>query len=174
MAIGKVIAETRDRLEISQREFADRVPSSREAIAKYETGERKFPDDLVPAYCEGLNDAIFIKQVQRECTNGVYIPYLDGPLVDHHPASLIFRARKELKEAKEHLGQIDSSKPLAFMTDAEIDHIKRTIHELLDAAAASETLVIDICSRFDFSYNDTIKQWIHSLTARQLKARQNV
>lgn len=171
MAIGMKVAEARKRLGLSQQELSTKVPVTREAIAKYETGKRPFPEDLLPSFCEGLDDALFTKEIQRESTGGAYIPYLDGPIVEHHPASLIFLARKELKEAKAHLNEIDVSKPLSMMSEQEKDHLHRTIYELLDAAAAAETLAIDICSRFNLSYTSEVKQWIGSLMGRQLIQR---
>lgn len=168
MAIGEKITESRRRLGISQQELASRVPVTRESIAKYETG-REVPEDLRSVFCQGLDDALFTKEMQREATGGTYIPYLDGPIILHEYASLIFRARKELKEAKDHLIEIDVTKPTAMMSDSEIEHVKRTIRELLDAIATADTLVIDLCARFNFSYNTEVKSWITSLIARQMK-----
>lgn len=169
--IGQKLTETRRRLCITQQELSQRVPSSRESIAKYETGDRTFPDDLAGPYCVGLDDALFIKEVQNYYTSGVYIPYLNGPKILHEFASLIFLARRELKEAKTHLDEIDLTKPVEMMNESEIEHIQKTIYELLDAAASSETLVMDLCERFNFSYTQIVKQWVTSLEIRQMKKR---
>lgn len=168
MAIGEKIAESRRRLGISQQELSTRIPVTRESIAKYETG-RDVPEDLRSVFCQGLDDALFTKDMQREATGGTYIPYLDGPIILHEYASLIFRSRKELKEAKDHLAEIDVTKPIEMMSESEVQHVKRTIRELLDAIATADTLVIDLCSRFGFSYNTEVKNWITSLIARQMK-----
>lgn len=172
MAIGQKIAESRKRVGISQQDLAKRVPVTREAIAKYETGDRKFPDDLRSAFCLGLDDALFIKEIQKDATGGTYLPYLDGPIILHEYASLIFMAKRELKEATSHLAEIDVTKPNQLLTDSEVEHIKRTIRELLDAAAAADTLVINLCSRFNLSYSNEVKNWINTLIARQMKQSQ--
>ncbi|WP_152414386.1 hypothetical protein [Halalkalibacterium ligniniphilum] len=76
-------------------------------------------------------------ELHRQATGGVFIPYMNGPQVDHHPAALTYLARKELKEAKEHIKEIDFSKPLGVMEDFELQHIEETVHELLDVSSTS-------------------------------------
>ncbi|MED4126511.1 hypothetical protein P4641_21500, partial [Halalkalibacterium halodurans] len=125
-------------------------------------------------YCEALDDAVFTLERQREATGGVYIPYLNGPIIERSPAGLTFLARRELKQANEHLNQIDVSKPVDMMTEAETSHVKKTLNELLDAAAAAQTLVIDLCGRLNMSFGNEVKQWQGSLMARQMITRRNV
>lgn len=170
---GLIIAEARKRKGISQSELASRVPTSREAIAKYETNARKIPKQLQPMLSNAFDDARFILQQQAEITGGITIPYLDGEMIEHHYASLTFLAIKELREAKEHLKQIDVSKPTAFMSESEVDHIERTIRELLDSAAAAQTLAIDLMQNFDMSFVSEMKQWHGSLLARRYIQRKN-
>ncbi|MBP3951156.1 helix-turn-helix domain-containing protein [Bacillus suaedae] len=170
---GQLIAESRKRQGISQNELASKVPTSRESIAKYETNARKTPKEMQPFLTQALDDPLFILKQQDEITGGVTIPYLDGELIDHHYASLTFLAIKELREAETHLEDIDLSKPVAFMRCHEADHIQRTIRELLDSAAAAQTLAIDLMNNFDFSYVEEIKQWKASLMARGYIQRRN-
>lgn len=82
-------------------------------------------------------------ELHRFATGGVYIPHQDDPQVDHHPAALTYLARKELKEAKEHIDPIDVAKPVLVMKDYELHHIEKAVHELLGAQAAAQTLVIN-------------------------------
>ncbi|MCK0471430.1 helix-turn-helix transcriptional regulator [Halalkalibacter sp. APA_J-10(15)] len=171
---GQLIAESRKRKRISQRELSQNMPTSREAIAKYETNARPVPKELKPFFAHSLDDAHFILEMSNDITGGATIPYLDGEKVEHHYASLTFLAIKELREAKEHLKEINISKPLPFMAEHEVDHIKRTIRELLDSIAASQTLVIDLMQHFDLSYVNEVKQWKSSLMARGYLKRRNL
>ncbi|TPE70638.1 helix-turn-helix domain-containing protein [Halalkalibacterium halodurans] len=174
MAIGTDIAAARQRKGLTQHELAEKLPFCRSSVALHETGRREVNKEDWKYYCQALDDAVFTLKRQRDATGGVYIPYLDGPIVEHNPAALTFLARRELKQAKEHLNEIDVSKPVDMMSGAETSHVERTINELLDAAAAAQTLVIDLCSRLDMSFSKEVKQWQGSLMARQMIARRNV
>ncbi|MET3508432.1 helix-turn-helix domain-containing protein [Halalkalibacter oceani] len=173
MSIGQLVAESRQRTGLTQQELATRTAYSRSRIANHETGKRGVRKEDWPEYCEGLDDAQFTLELHRMATGGVYIPHLDGPQVDHHPAALTYLARKELKEAKEHINQIDFAKPVSVMEDHELHHIEKTVHELLDAQAAAQTLVINLCSHLGLSYNDQVKRWIGRRMATGHIARRN-
>ncbi|KMK77601.1 helix-turn-helix domain-containing protein [Alkalihalobacillus pseudalcaliphilus] len=174
MSLGEQIAESRKRTGLTQQELATRTSYSRSRVANHETGGRAIVKEDWPSYCAGLNDAEFTLELHSLATGGIYTPYLNGPLVEHHPASLAFLIRQQIKEAKEHMEQINFSKPFSVLSDSEIDHIEATIDELLDVQAAAQTLVIDLCSRLDgLSFNGQVKRWIGSRTAMGMIARRN-
>ncbi|MBP3950304.1 helix-turn-helix domain-containing protein [Bacillus suaedae] len=174
MAIGNLIQEARERKQLTQEELAERIPFTRGSVSHFERGSRELNRDDYAIFCEGLDDARFTLELHRASTGGVYIPYLDGPKVDHHPASLTYLARKELKEAKEHITKINFSKPISVMEEFELNHIERTVQELLDAQAAAQTLVINLCSHLEISFNDQVKRWIGSRTATGHISRRNL
>nr|WP_309099097.1 helix-turn-helix transcriptional regulator [Fredinandcohnia onubensis] len=169
MTIGTKIANARKRQGYTQEEFVSDLPVSRESLAKYETGDRKFPFDLRKMVAERLDDEEFYFTAWNESAGEVSIPYFDGDHVDHHPASLKHLVQSETNEALEQLERACWFKPIHSSSETEKQEMKRVIHELLDAAASMINLVAVICREYDFSMKDIFKEWRMTLKIRRLR-----
>lgn len=168
MAIGAAIKRARLENDFTQDETARAIGVERTTLSKYENGKLNLPKDLRVPICEYLDDALLTIEMYSEATNGASIPYLDGPMVDTHHASLINRAIRELREAKQHLKEFDTEKPIHLMTDYEIRYTRKSMWECLDVAAIMLTLVANKCKWVEASFQDEMKEWRKHLQQEQL------
>ncbi len=60
MSIGKEVAMARKRKGITQEQLSLEIPVSRESLAKYETEQRRLPEDLRKCITEGIDDATVV------------------------------------------------------------------------------------------------------------------
>jgi transcriptional regulator with XRE-family HTH domain len=169
VAIGTEVANARKRKGYTQEQLTLDLPISRESLAKYETGDRRFPKDMYLPVAEKLDDEEFYFITWNEAAGVVSIPYFDGEYIEHHSASMKHLAQIETNEALDHLERACWYKPVHSRSDSEKEEMKKVLRELLDAAASMVNLVAVICREYDFSMKDVFKQWRLTLRARRLQ-----
>ncbi|SFM44226.1 helix-turn-helix domain-containing protein [Salibacterium qingdaonense] len=174
MKTGEVVAQARKERDLSQQELSELLNVSRESVSQYETGRGTIPEDLRTATVKALDDPQVTIAMWAESTGGVSVPYLDGPMIDHHPAALMDLAKKELHEAEASLEDVPTTKPLSMFTDEDVKMVRKSNKELLDAAAVILTQVADNCKLLRKSFSREIKEWITTLIARKYITRRNV
>ncbi|MEC1744154.1 helix-turn-helix domain-containing protein [Schinkia azotoformans] len=167
MAIGEKVAQARKRKGYSQEKLALDLPCSRESLAKYETGTRRLQDDLRKPISENVDDEELYFAMWSEATGHVSIPFFDGDYIDQHPTSMRYMVQRETNEALDKIEQVCWVKPIHMKNGNEREDMKRTIHELLDAAASMVNLVAILCREYDFSMKEVFKAWRVSVKARR-------
>jgi transcriptional regulator with XRE-family HTH domain len=169
MLIGEELAAARKRKGYTQEQLTLDLPISRESLAKYETGDRRFPKDMYLPVAEKLDDEEFYFTSWKEAAGVVSIPYFNGDHIDHHSSSMKHLVQIETNEALEHLERACWFKPIHSRSESEKEEMKRVLRELLDAAASMVNLVAVICREYDFSMKEVFQQWRLTLKARRLK-----
>ena len=167
MAIGPLIAEARKRKIKTQQEVSHGINYSREAISKFETGDREIPKEVIPKIAHSIDDPMLYFQTWKESSGFVSIPYFNGDFIDQHPTSMMYLVQKETAEALESIESAVWSKPAKMFTQEEKDHMKQVLKENLDAAASMINLVACICNEHNFSMRDLFREWNVSLKIRK-------
>lgn len=170
MAIGALVAEGRKRQGMTQEDVSTEVNYSREAIAKYETGNRKMPKELYPKVTQSIDDPELYFDTWEETTGYVSIPFFNGENVDRHPASLLYMTKKETDEAIEQLQHVCWAKPARAFNDSDREELFRSLLETLDASASMINMVAATCENHHISMKDLFRTWHVSLKARKLKS----
>lgn len=169
MSIGEELAMARKRQGITQEQLSFELPVSRESLAKYEIGSRKYPDDMRPIIAQQIDDVEFYFVTWNDAAGVVSLPYLNGDYIDQHPASMAFLVNKETDEAIEQLRRVCWTKPIHTVNEAEKEEVKKAIFETLDAAASMINLVAVICREYHFSMKSLFKEWRMTLKARRME-----
>jgi transcriptional regulator with XRE-family HTH domain len=167
MAIGNVIAAARKRQEKSQQDVSQGINYSREAISKFETGDRTIPKEVVQKIAQNIDDPRLYFDTWKENSGFVSVPFFDGDYIDQHPTSMMFLVQKETAEALESIKSVTWSKPARMCSGEEKDQMKQVLKENLDAAASMINLVACICKEHDFSMRDLFREWNVSLKIRK-------
>lgn len=167
MAIGSLIAEGRKRKQLSQESVSYSVKCSRESIAKYENGSRKIPKDLVPKISQTIDDPQLFFDSWEHIAGHVSIPYFDGDIIDQHPSSMKNLTEHETEEALKALEEVCWFKTSKACNEADIEVIRKTLNETLDAAASMVNLVACMCKEYQLSMNDLFSKWQLSLKIKQ-------
>lgn len=168
MSIGKVLADAREG-KYTQEQLSFELPISREAISKYETGDRKIPQDLRPVFSLKLDDPYLYMEMAAEATGKVAIPVLNGDYIDKHPASMSYLVQREADEALEHIRNMDWIKPVSMRTEEEKEEMRKALMEVLDCIVSMKNLVAVICKEYKFSMKEIFQAWIVTLKARRWK-----
>lgn len=168
MSIGKALANAREG-KYTQEELSFELPVSREAISKYETENRKVPDDLMPQFSRKLDDPFLNMALEFQATGGSSIPFLNGDYIDRHPAAMKDLVQRETNEALEHLANACMIKPIHLRTDQEKQEMLQVVMELLDSQASMKNLVAVICKEYKFSMKEIFETWRVTLKARKWK-----
>ena len=169
MKIGEELAKARKRQGITQEQLSFELPVSRESIAKYELGSRKYPEDMRPIIAQQLDDVEFYFATWNDASGIVSIPFFNGDYIDHHPASMAFLVQKETDEAMKQMTNACWIKPVHTRTDTEKEDMKKVIFETLDAAASMINLVAVICREYGFSMKKIFSEWRLTLKARRME-----
>lgn len=167
MALRDRISEVRRAQGMDQKDLAARMNVSRESVSKWEQKKLEIPEDLRGNLTALLDDGPFTAYMWSKATNGASIPYLDGVMVDHHPAALLDRAQKEVDEAEASLRLLDAHIPHQYWNGPQRTALHEANRECLDAMAALFTLISDNCAAAGISVNDEIKQWRKVLPGRK-------
>ena len=167
LAIGASIAEARKRQEKTQLDVSHGINYSREAISKFETGDREIPKEVIPKIAQNIDDPRLYFQTWEDSSGFVSVPYFDGDFIDQHPTSMMYLVQKETAEALESIESAVWSKPAKMFTQEEKDHMKKVLKENLDAAASMINLVACICNEHNFSMRDLFREWNVSLKIRK-------
>ncbi len=168
--LGEELAEARKRQGLTQEQLAMDLPVSRETIAKYETNQRKFQEDLYQQVAYSVDDPEYYFATWNEAAGHVSIPYFNGDYIDRHPASMKYMVQQETNEALDQMERVCWAKPIRMQNESEREEIKRVIHEILDAAASMINLVAVLCKEYDFSMKSIYKMWWASIKTRRWKA----
>jgi transcriptional regulator with XRE-family HTH domain len=168
MSAGTAVAQARDG-KYTQEQLSIELYCSREAVSKYETGQRKIPKDLLPRISKTLDDPFLDISLGLEATGGVGIPVLNGEYIDIHPASMKDLVQRETDEALEHLAQLCVVKPLHLRKEQEREEVKKVIFELWDAAASIKNLAALLIKKCEYSSKELDEQWKVTLKARGMK-----
>lgn len=169
MAIGGLVAEGRKRQGMTQEDVSIEVNYSREAIAKYETGNRSMPKELYPKITQSIDDPELYFDSWGATTGYVSIPYFDGEHIDRHPTSMVYMTKRETDEAFEHLNQICWAKPAKVFSESDKELLKKSLLETLDASATMINMVAAICSEHQISMKALFQSWHVSLKSRKFK-----
>lgn len=167
MKIKEELKKARNRQCLTQCDLSERVPISREMIAKIETGTRKLPNDLRSTLAEALDDVEFFFASWNDAAGEVSIPFFDGEHIDQHPSSMVFLVKLETSEALERLSGVSWIKPIHTRSTDEKEEMKKLLFELLDSAASMINLVAVICREYGFSLRKIFKQWRLTLKIRK-------
>lgn len=169
LSVGQAISQSRKEKGITQQQLAMKWNYSREAISKYETEDRGFPEELRQVACNDLDDPYVITAVEEEATGGLNIPDINGDYIDTHPAALSYLVQREADEALQHVRQMDWIKPVKHRSEQEKQEMYKVLLELLDAVASMKKLIAVICKEYKFSIKELIKAWRITLKARYWK-----
>ncbi|MBO0962528.1 helix-turn-helix transcriptional regulator [Neobacillus sp. MM2021_6] len=167
MAIGASIAEARKRQEKTQLDVSHGINYSREALSKFETGDREIPKEIIPKIAQNIDDPRLYFDTWKDSSGFVSVPYFDGDYIDQHPTSMMYLVQKETAEALEAIESAVWSKPASMFSQEEKDHMKQVLKENLDAAASMINLVASMCKAHDFSMRDLFREWNVSLKIRK-------
>jgi transcriptional regulator with XRE-family HTH domain len=167
LAIGEAIAEARKRQEKTQQDVSHGINYSREAISKFETGDRSIPKEVVSKITHNIDDPQLYFETWKENSGFVSIPYFDGDYIDQHPTSMMYLVKMETAEALNAIESAAWSKPAVMFTQDERENMKQILKENLDAAATMINLVACICKAHDFSMRDLFREWNVSLKIRK-------
>ena len=167
MAIGTAVAEARKRQEKTQQDVSQGINYSREAISKFETGDRPIPKEVISKITHNIDDPQLYFDSWKETSGFVSIPYFDGDYIEQHPTSMMYLVQKETAEALEAIESAAWSKPASMFSTEERDHMKQVLKENLDAATSMINLVACICKVHDFSMKDLFREWNVSLKIRK-------
>jgi transcriptional regulator with XRE-family HTH domain len=168
MSAGEAVAQARKDKGVTQDQLSMNLYCSREAVSKYETGDRKIPKDLRPSISQALDDPHLYMEMAMEATGRVGIPVLNGDYIDKHPASMSFLVQREADEALDHVRQMDWVKPVEMRTDQEKQDMRKVVMELLDSIASMMNLVAVICKVYKFSMKEIFEAWRVTLKARRM------
>lgn len=169
MSIGTTIARARKEKGITQEQLAWDLGVSREAQSKYETGARRFPEDLRSKVVQKLDDPDLYIEMAVEATGGVAIPILNGDYIDRHRAAMKDLVQYETNEALEKLAQTSLIKPVQFATEQDKEEMKRVIKELLDAVCSMINMIAVLCREYGFSMKEIYRSWFVTLKARRMR-----
>lgn len=169
LKIGEELARARKRQGLTQEQLSFELPVSRESLAKYELGSRKYPEDMRPIIAQQIDDVEFYFVTWNDAAGVVSLPYLNGDYIDQHPSSMAFLVKKETDEAMDQLRRVCWTKPIHTVNDMEKDEVKRAIFETLDAAASMINLVAVICREYKFSMKKLFAEWRLTLKARKME-----
>jgi transcriptional regulator with XRE-family HTH domain len=167
VAIGNEIAAARKRQVISQQEVSQGINYSREAVSKFESGDRTIPKEVVQKIAQNIDDPRLYFETWKENSGFVSVPFFDGDYIDQHPASMMYLVQKETGEALDSIKSATWSKPAKMCTQEEKDHLKQVLKENLDAAASMINLVACMCKEHGFSMRDLFREWNVSLKIRK-------
>nr|BDD46671.1 hypothetical protein 14 [Bacillales bacterium] len=168
MSVGKTIANARREKDITQQQLSMDLYCSREAVSKYETGDRPIPEDLRPKISQRVDHPYVYLEMQLEATGGVGIPVFNGDYIDKHPAAMKDLVQNETNEALDHLGQACMIKPAHMRSEQEKQEMLKVIMELLDSVASMMNLIAVICKEYKFSMKEIFKSWRATLKARRM------
>ncbi|MCL6571731.1 MAG: helix-turn-helix domain-containing protein [Bacillus sp. (in: Bacteria)] len=169
MKIGEELARARKRQGLTQEQLAIDLPLSRESIAKYEIGSRRFPDDMRRPIAQLIDDEEYYFKTWGDAAGEVSIPFLNGEYIDHHPASMAFLVQRETDEATKQLTRVCWSKPINSQNEREREEVKKAVFETLDAAASMINLVAVICREYKFSMKKLFAEWRLTLKVRRME-----
>ncbi|WP_141432447.1 helix-turn-helix domain-containing protein [Bacillus sp. 03113] len=169
MRIGEEIAKARKRQGLTQEQLSLDLPTSRESLAKYETGARRIPEDMRSHIAQGIDDVEYYFVTWNESAGEVAIPFLNGDFIDQHPSSMAFLVQRETDEAIVQLRGLCWTKPVHTRSDSEQEEIKRAIFETLDAATSMINLVAVICREHKFSMKKIFREWRLTLKMRRME-----
>jgi transcriptional regulator with XRE-family HTH domain len=169
MSTGQAVAQARKDKGYTQDQLSMDLYCSREAVSKYETGDRTIPKDLRPKISQTLDDPFLYIEMAVEATGKVSTPVLNGEYIDRHPASMKDLVQREANEALEHLDKACMIKPIHLRTDQEKQEMKQVVMELLDAIVSMKNLVAVICKEYKFSMKEIFETWRVTLKARKWK-----
>jgi transcriptional regulator with XRE-family HTH domain len=169
MSAGEAVAQARKDKGYTQEQLAMKLYCSREAVSKYETGDRNVPKDLRSEISLNLDDPHLYMEMAMEATGRVGIPVLNGDYIDKHPASMSYLVQRETHEALDQVLHIDWVKPVDMRTDQEKQDMMKVVMELLDAIASMMNLVAVICKEYKFSMKEIFGSWRATLKARKWK-----
>jgi transcriptional regulator with XRE-family HTH domain len=167
LAIGTSIAEARKRQVKTQQELSHGINYSREAISKFETGDRAIPKEIYPMIAQNIDDPQLFFEIWKENAGHVSLPYFDGDYIDQHPTSMMYLVQKETSEALEAIRNANWSKPAKMCSQNEREYMRQVLKETLDAAASMINLVACICKEYGFSMRDLFREWNVSLKIRK-------
>lgn len=168
MPIGPTLKEALHHREMKQLELALETNYSEKTVSAWVNETRRIPKEVRPKVCEVLDYPELFFETQMDATGGIGIPYLNGPYVEHHPASLIDRAYIEIEEAERKLKEVHTTKPVRMWDEQEIQTVQKANKELLDVAAVALTLVADNCTWLNLSFQKEIRDWQITLKARRM------
>jgi transcriptional regulator with XRE-family HTH domain len=164
--IGQNIALARKRKGLTQEQLSMHVCVTREAIAKYETGERTIPKDILIGIINQLDDVELYIASWRAVTGSVSIPLMDGINIDTHSTSMVCLVKKETSEA---LKQVENMTWYLPSEKRDKEEVERMIAELLDAASSMMNLVVSLCKEHGLSMRVVFRKWQESLRMRGFK-----
>jgi transcriptional regulator with XRE-family HTH domain len=167
MSAGQAVAQARKDKGFTQDQLSLDLYCSREAVSKYETGERKIPKDLRPNISQTLDDPHLYMEIAMEATGKVGIPVLNGDFIDTHPAAMKDLVQRETNEALDNLDRASMIKPIHLRTDEERQEMRQVVMELLDSIASMMNLVAVICKEYKFSMKEIFGSWRATLKARK-------
>ncbi len=139
----------------------------RESLAKYETEQRRLPEDLRKCITEGIDDPQLFFKMWSEAAGYVSIPFFNGEHIDFHPTSMRYMVYQETNEALEQLDTVCWFKPSQAWSESEKEDLKKVMHEILDATGSMMSLVAVLCDQYGISMKEVFKYWKVSLRARK-------
>lgn len=152
MKLGNTFARARNWKGYTQEQLSLKLPMSREAISKAETGARKLPKELRASAAEVLDHPFLSMALAYEDTGGAWVPELDGDKVDLHRSSVRSKTIEELEEAIQAIKGVCLVNHPEYIQDHEKQQLKKALMEAIDAIIALSHFVGIICLEYGFSW----------------------
>lgn len=143
--------------EKTQEQFAEKIGVSRETLSRYETGRIDVPITVLKKISEEFDNPEFNMRLQSEFI-GTGPVYLDGPNADLHRSAVKEKTLEELEEAISSLKDTCLSKPLKNFQPFEIQKLRTSLEELVEASTAILQLIAVLCLESGISYKEL---WTH-------------
>jgi transcriptional regulator with XRE-family HTH domain len=140
---------------VTQEELAKVANVSRTALASYESGVRKIPDDVLGRVINHLGSVELQSQKCWECEVNVFLlPLLDQ--VDRHPMAVRTKLIEELKEAVTALEELSLVNKLTAESLSEYERVKlnEVLIQILDVIPAIQLFVNAVAHHYDVPLGD--------------------
>lgn len=166
MTVSEVLKEARIERGLTQKQLAEMVYVSQEAIGKAERGLRKSPQCASNQLINVLDNGFLAMELAQERLGYAFVSKLDGENVDLHRASVKDKTIEEVTEAYQGIKQLCLSNVPEYTTEYKKQEIESVLKEAIDAVYALLHYISVCCRDYKISW---IKIWSDHRT--KLKSR---
>jgi len=150
--IGSIIKHEREKLDLDQTEFGFKVGSSQSQISRYESGEKRVPDDVMSSIIRVTKSVTLIQAHAVERKVALYnIPPLNN--IDTHIMTVLHVFEKESLEAADaalHMRNLCLNKRCKDDFKAfEYEDMLRLIEQMVDLYSAINVLTLVAHDQFE-------------------------
>ncbi len=125
-------------------------------IGKIVKGTRKPSKEVMASTTEYYDDGQLYIAAAGEVTHGAFVPWLNN--VDLHKSSVHLKTIEEIHEAMDALMLAPITKTKEQLAETDLQQIKRTMMECVEAITALTHYVAILCNEYRFSWTDVWKE----------------